>query len=149
MNPVQDQELSAEQVVQLTNAMIAVARVDGITDAEAALIRAFYDGARRPEMPTADTLLAGDAAARFDVKRLAGSTPEFADTVVLMCLMTAYADGKLSADERDCVQSIADGAGIDATRFAEHLSRVHDELIGALSHLPDSGSVARVVQELS
>lgn len=66
-----------------------------------------------------------------------------------MCLMTAYADGKLSAAELSNVQGIATTLGLDAARLDAHLEQVRDELVGALSYLPDAGSVAIVAGELS
>jgi len=84
----------------------------------------------------------------FDIATLQGSSAEFADTVVLMCLMTAYADGNLSPAERSHIQAIATTLGLDAAHFEAHLAQVRDELVGAISSLPDAGSVAVVVKEL-
>ncbi|OGB33613.1 MAG: hypothetical protein A3F78_01900 [Burkholderiales bacterium RIFCSPLOWO2_12_FULL_61_40] len=148
MPPVQDQNLSPAQVTQLTKAMLSVALVDDIQPAEAALIGQFYESSRSADMPTTAAVLADPKAHPFDAAALAGSSAEFADTVVLMCLMTAYADGSLSAAEREHIQSIATTLGVDAARFETHLAQVRDELVGALSHLPDAGSVAAVVKEL-
>ncbi len=148
MPPVKDQDLSPAQVTQLTKAMLSVALVDDIQPAEAALIGQFYESSRSTDMPTTAAVLADPKAHPFDAATLAGSSAEFADTVVLMCLMTAYADGSLSAAERDHIQSIATSLGVDAARFEAHLAQVRDELVGALSHLPDAGSVAAVVKEL-
>ena len=149
MHPIQDQALSPQQVTQLTKAMLAVASIDGIQPAEAALIGQFYETSRSADMPTTATLLASPEARQFNVADLAGSPAEFADTAVLMCLMAAYADGQLSLAERTYVQSIATSLGVDAARFEALLAQVRDELVGALSHLPDAGSVAVVVKELA
>ncbi len=149
MYSMHDQELSQEQVIALTNAMISVATVDGLQPAEAALIGQFYESSRSAAMPATATLIAGAASHRFDASQLDGSTAEFADTLVLMCLMTAYADGRLSDGERQQVGAIAGALGMDAARLDSHLARVRDDLLGALSHLPDAGSVAAVVRELS
>ncbi len=149
MHPVQDQPLSPLQVTQLTKAMLSVANIDGIQPAEAALIGQFYEASRNADMPTTATLMASPEASKFSAADLAGSPAEFADTAVLMCLMAAYADGHLSPAERAYVQSIATNLGVDATRFEALLAQVRDELVGALSHLPDAGSVAVVVKELA
>ena len=149
MHTMTDQNLTPAQVVQLTKAMLSVAFVDGIAPAEAALIGQFYETSRNADMPTTATFLANPEAKLFDAAAVAGSRAEFADTVVLMCLMTAYADGHLSAKELSQVQDIATALGLDATRLEAHLAQVRDELVGALSHLPDAGSVATVVRELS
>ncbi len=149
MSTMPDQTLSPTQVVVLTQAMLSIASVDGIAPAEAALIGQFYESSRSADMPSTASFLASPQARAFDVGALAGSAAEFADTVVLMCLMTAYADGHLSAAELSQVQAIATTLGVDATRFDAHLAQVRDQLAAALSHLPDSGSVANVVRELS
>lgn len=147
MHAIQDQNLSATQVTQLTRAMLSVARIDGIQPAEAALIGQFYESSRTGDMPTTATVLSDTSA--FDVAALAGSPAPVAETVVLMCLMTGYADGHLSAAERGAVTSISTALGVSAARFDELLGQVRDELIGALSHLPDAGSVATIVRELT
>lgn len=149
MQPVSDQNLSPTQVIQLTRAMLSVALVDAIQPVEAALIGQFYETSRSEDMPSTAAVLANPRAHPLDPAELAGSPAEFADTLVLMCLMTAYADGRLSAEERAHVQAIASAAGLSAARFDALLAQVRDELVGALSHLPDAGSVAAVVRELA
>ena len=149
MHPIQDQTLSPQQVTQLTQAMLSVANIDSIQPAEAALIGQFYEASRSADMPTMAALMASPEARQFSAADLTGSSAEFADTAVLMCLMAAYADGQLSAAERAYVQSIATSLRVDAARFEALLAQVRDELVGALSHLPDAGSVAVVVKELA
>lgn len=148
MHPLHDQDLSPAQVTQLTRAMLSVALVDGIHPAEAALIGHFYETSRSADMPNTATVLASPDAQSFNATAMVGSTPEFADTVVLMCLMAAYADGSLSPAERAHVQTIATAMAVNTARFDALLGQVRDELVGALSHLPDAGSVAAVVKEL-
>ena len=147
MQAIQDQNLSATQVIQLTQAMLSVALVDGIHPAEAALIGQFYESSRSADMPSTAAMLSGTPA--FDARAMAGCPADVADTVVLMCLMTGYADGHLSAEERALVQSFATALSVDSARFEALLGQVRDELIGALSHLPDAESVAKVVRELT
>ena len=149
MPVIQDQNLSPAQVILLTKAMLSVALIDGLAPAEAALIGQFYESSRNAGMPGTTELLARPDARQFDVAELAGCEPELADTVVLMCLMTGYADGRLSDAERAQVQAIASELNVSDERFDELLAQVRDELIGALSHLPDAGSVAAVVKELA
>ena len=149
MSVIQDQTLSPAQVILLTKAMLSVALIDGLAPAEAALIGQFYENSRNASMPGTTELLARPDARQFDVAELAGCEPELADTVVLMCLMTGYADGRLSDAERAQVQAIASELNVSDGRFDELLAQVRDELIGALSHLPDAGSVAAVVKELA
>ena len=146
MQAIQDQNLSATQVIQLTQAMLSVALVDGMHPAEAALIGQFYESSRSADMPTTSAMLSGTHA--FDAQAMTGCPANVADTVVLMCLMTGHADGRLSDGERALVQSFATALNVDTARFDALLGQVRDELIGAISHLPDAGSVANVVREL-
>ena len=148
MNAMQDQNLSPAQVTQLTQAMLSVALVDGIHPAEAALIGQFYESSRSADMPSTSSVMASPEAQPFDAAALAGSPAAFVDTVVLMCLMTGYADGQLSPAELNHIHAMAATLGVDAQRFDAHLANVRDELVGALSHLPDAGSVAVVVKQL-
>jgi uncharacterized membrane protein YebE (DUF533 family) len=134
--------------MQLTKAMLSVALVDGLHPTESALIHQFYDSARSAEMPPADAVMEGNATQQYKVSELAGSSPEFADTLVLMCLMTGYADGNLSPAEREHINSIVAALGMTEQQLAAHLAHVQNDLIGALSHLPDSASVAKVFGEL-
>ena len=146
---VKDQNLSPAQVTLLTKAMLSVAMRDGLHPAEAGLISNFYEGSRGDDMPTMQAMLDAVKASPLKVGELSGSAPEFAETVMLMCLMTAYADGSFSASERDYVKSLAAVLGIDEERFSGYLAQVHNELIGAVSNLPDSASVAKVFGKLS
>ncbi len=146
MDAMQDQELSPTQLVLLTQAMLSVAKVDGIHPAEAALIGQFYESSRSADMQATTQVLADTAS--LDLTSLAGSPAGFADTVVRMCLMTGHADGAFTDAERIQVQSIATALGVDAQRLDAHLAQVRDDLVGALSHLPDAGSVAKVVGAL-
>ncbi len=146
MDAMQDQELSPTQLVLLTQAMLSVAKVDGIHPAEAALIGQFYESSRSADMQSTSQVLADTQS--LDTAQLKGNPASFADTVVRMCLMTGHADGVFSAEERAQVQAIATALGVDAKRLDAHLAQVRDELVGALSHLPDAASVAKVVGAL-
>lgn len=147
MQAILDQNLSATQVIQLTQAVLSVALVDGIHPAEAALIGQFYERSRTDDMPTTAAMLSGSHA--FDAKSMAGCSSEMADTMILMSHMTGYADGRLSANECALIKSIASELKVDTARFEVLLGQVRDEMIGALSHLPDSESVAKVVHDLT
>lgn len=146
-----DQKLTPTQVTLLTKTMLSVAMVDGIHPAEASLIGQFYETSRSADMPSTSSVMASPETQTFDLASLTENyvySTDFADTVVLMCLMTAYADGGLSQAERDHIQAIATKMGVDQQRLDGHLAQVRDELVGALSHLPDAGSVAAVMKEL-
>ncbi len=148
MNYLPDQKLTADQLITLTRAMLSVALVDEIQPAEAHLICQFYEASRNANMPTCDAIVAGLEAQPFTVSELAQSSSEFVNVLMPLCVMTAYADGHLSAGELEHLKCIAATANVNPQRFEAHLGRVRDELVSAISHLPDAGSVAVVVKEL-
>lgn len=149
MPAITDQNLTPTQVVQLTRAMLSVATIDGIHPAEAALIGRFYEGSRTADMPATQAVLVEAEAQPFQPAELTGCSADFAETVALMCLMTGYADGRLTAAERAHVEQIAQASGLSGARLSELQAQVQDELLGALVHLPDAASVARVASELA
>jgi len=136
--PIADDALSPAQVIQLTNTMLAVALVDGLDPTEAVLIRQFYEDARSDDMLPVEAMMKDLATRQFKLGELIGSSPEFAETLVLMGLMTAYADGFLSQEERDLVNSIAAATGMDAALLAKHLAQAYDDHLGASSRQPIS-----------
>lgn len=148
LNPVKDQTLTPAQAELLTRTMLAVATIDGLSDAESALIRQFYESVWSGEMKSTEAVMGGLVSQPYSVNELAGASADFAETVVLMSLMAAYADGKLSEAEREMIRKVASVLGISDEQLASHLARVQNDLIGALSHLPDSESVAAVYKEL-
>ena len=152
MNPIQDKNLSPLEALQLAKAMVAVARVDGFNPAEEVLIRQFYESTRTDSMPTTNEFIKTSSAASTSDEDLAsalkGCSPAFAETLVLMCFMAGYADGRLSDGELQLIAKIANAAGIEGEALAACQAQVQDALLGSLAHLPDSGSVANVFDKL-
>lgn len=147
MATAQNDALSADQVLALAASMLSTAHVDGVHPEEVALIRQFYDGAGVAGLPPFAEVEGMGAKADALLKKVGGDRA-FAEQLVLMCFATGYADGALSDAERAHVEKIGAGAGLGAARIAELLEQVKDSLIGALSHLPDAESVARLASEL-
>ncbi len=139
--------LSRPQLIALVECMLATAQIDGVHAREVALIRAFYDEQRQPDMPAFDAVKASAANRQAQLSALRGDT-EFAEQLVLMCLMTGYADGRLSDAERTHVAGLAQQLGVPSERQSELLLQVKDSLIGSLAHLPDPESVAALAKTL-
>ena len=146
MTVLQDQNLTPSQFLMLTHAMLAVAKADGFSPEEEALIRQFYDGARTGDLPSTEAMLADESP--FDVGEWANTTPEFAEMAVSMCLMTAYADGNLSESEAVVVEAVVQAVAMSKDRYALLIEHVKDALVGSLAHLPDSASVAAIASKL-
>jgi uncharacterized membrane protein YebE (DUF533 family) len=147
MSIEQADNLAPAQVNALVASMLAVAHVDGIHAQELALIRKFYEesaGAAAPPFSTVE----GSHGQAAELLKAAGGGADFAEQLVLMCLMAGYADGHLSEGERAVVDQLAQGAGVSAEKVEELLQQVKDTLIGSLAHLPDAQSVADLAKTL-
>jgi uncharacterized membrane protein YebE (DUF533 family) len=147
MSIEQADNLAPAQVNALVASMLAVAHVDGIHAHELALIRKFYEESAGADAPPFSTVegIHGQAA---ELLKAAGGGADFAEQLVLMCLMAGYADGHLSEGERAVVDQLAHGAGVSAEKVEELLQQVKDTLIGSLAHLPDAQSVADLAKTL-
>lgn len=140
--------LDAAQTASATQHLLRVAQVDGARTAEeVALIRDFYDACRNnaADWPPFSALQGEPPAAVS-----AATFPEAAqrDLVVASCLLLAYADGALTADELAAVQAVAAEVGMTVARVDELLALVKDTMLAQLARLPDAASVAAVAREL-
>lgn len=142
-----DAPMTQAQLTALVDSMLSTARIDGVHPQEDALIRTFYEEQKLPGMPAFDAVLAkvGQSAA---LPAQLGADSAFAEQLVLMCLMTGYADGKLSPAEHQHVLALAQQLGVAPERCDELLLQVKDSLIASLAHLPDAESVAALAKTL-
>ena len=139
--------MTRQQVLALMACMLSTAHVDGVTAQELALMKAFYEESGVAGLPP----FADNEGVYGDHSRLAAESANdvaFAEQLVLMSFMTAYADGHLSEGERAHVMAIAAKTGLSDQRASELLLHVKDTLIGSLAMLPDAESVALVAQGL-
>lgn len=151
MNQIQGDPMPRSQVIALVECMLSTAHVDGVQPKELALIRGFYEEQRQPDMPEFDALMSAagkDPGLLPGVSSDVGSDMEFAEQLLLMCLMTGYADGHFSDAERSHVLGLAQQVGVSAERLAELHLQVKDSLIASLAHLPDAESVAALAKTL-
>jgi len=138
--------LDTDQTIAATRLLLHIAHVDGAQTAEeVALIRSFYEGAADgsawPDFASLQPVRAGEFSQTF-------ADPAQRDLVVAFCLMVAYADGTLSADERSAVAAVAAGIGTPPARVDELLALIKDHMLAQLARLPDAASVAAVAREL-
>ena len=147
MSAVQGDSMTSAQILVLVDSMLSTARIDGVHTQEVALIRTFYDEQRKPGMPEFDAVMAATGHDPALASHL-NSDPGFAEQLVLMCLMTGYADGRLSEGERVHVLDLAKQLGVAEPRFEELLLQVKDSRIASLAHLPDPESVAALAKTL-
>ena len=139
--------MTRQQVLTLMACMLSTAHVDGVTPQELSLMKSFYEQSGVVGLPP----FADVEGAYGDHATLAAQNASdvgFAEQLVLMSFMTAYADGHLTDGERTHVMAIAAKAGLSTERSNELLLQVKDTLIGSLAMLPDAESVAMVAKGL-
>ena len=147
MTLTQGAEMTRQQVLALMACMLSTAHVDGVTPQELALMKTFYEQSGHSDLPP----FADNEGAYGDPMALAAqnsSDPAFAEQLVLMSFMTAYADGHLTEGERTHVMAIGARAGLSEARTLQLLQQVKDTLIGAIAMLPDAESVASIAKGL-
>jgi uncharacterized tellurite resistance protein B-like protein len=146
MNASNEQKMSPDQVMALAACMLSVAHVDGVHPAEEALIARFYQDNGTPGMPALSEVGAKHEEAGF-LEGLA-SDVAFAEQLVHLCLITGYADGRLSDEELAHVTRLAARVGVAASQVQALRTEVKDMLVASLSHLPVAESVADVAKTL-
>jgi tellurite resistance protein len=147
VSAMQGESMPRAQVIALVECMLSTAHVDGLQPKELALIRSFYDEQRKPDMPIFDAVTAAAGKDLGLLSQVRGDAA-FAEQLLLMCLMTGYADGRLSEAERSHVLGLAQQLGVAAARVGELHVQVKDSLIASLAHLPEPESVAALAKTL-
>ena len=141
-----DTQLNPAQTISATRLLLRIARVDGARTAEEiALIRQFYETGREAHWPDFAALLDNDSSGDLTTTF---TQIEQRELVIATCLMVAFADGCLIAEELAAVHAVAGEIGLPAKRVDELLALVKDYMLAQLSHLPDAGSLAVVAGEL-
>jgi tellurite resistance protein len=139
--------LPKQHLLAIVVCMLSTAQVDGIRPEETALIRKFYDESRTEDMPSFGDIKSSEAEIKSSLQVIKGDAG-FAEQLILMCVMTGYADGKLTAAESKHVSAMAEQLGLTSAQLDALVMQVKDTLMGALSHLPDPESVAALRQAM-
>lgn len=145
-----DAVFTPEQALQMTGAMLVIARVDPDgTEEEVAMIREFYTGFQDDvvaDLPAFDALLENTVGSWPAAELF----PEAAQREMLVstCIMVAFADGRLSEQELSALHELARAVQLPEARFAELLELVKDHMLMQLAGLPDAQSIAAVAAEL-
>ena len=142
----QRQDLDFEQVKALTHAMLEVARVDGIHDAEMRLIREFYESCARAGDPRLEDVARETPGARpiaqlFDSQELASL---FVKTLVLL----AFADGTYAKAEEDVIRKYASELCLDGDAVDRLRESTKEFLLASLAHVQNLDALCEVRQKL-
>lgn len=145
-----DAVFTPEQALQMTTAMLAVARVDPEgTEQEIAMIREFYTGLQNDAavgLPAFDTLLQTPVGSWPAAELFAETAHQ--EMLVTTCIMVAFADGRLSEPELAALHELSRAVQLSEPRFAALLELVKDHMLMQLAGLPDAQSIAAVAAEL-
>jgi uncharacterized tellurite resistance protein B-like protein len=139
--------LPQQHLLAIVACMLSIAYVDGIRQEEIALIQKFYDESRTTDMPSFGDIKSSESEIKSALQMIKGDA-DFSEQLILMCVMTGYADGKLTAAELTHVGAMAEQLGLSSTQLEGLVTQVKDTLMGALSHLPDPESVAALRQTM-
>lgn len=148
MAPPQDDKLTATQMNALLACIVSTAHVDGIKPQEVALIERFC-GENAYQAPLKELLgRAGDVAHAKAALAAIKDDRAFVEQVLLMAIMTGYADGHFTDAELAHVNELGAAVGMSASAMAELRVYVRDTLLGSLAHLPDSEGVAALAKSM-
>lgn len=142
-------DVSDVQAEAIARGLFAVAHVDGVHEREAALIAQFYAA-------TAEGAVAADfselerTVADVDGPWLASALPttELRELFVKTAFLLAYADGRVSIQERERITAFAVALGVDNAGMQRLEAGVKDYLLRQLAGLSNVEAVAQVAKKL-
>jgi len=139
-------DLSRDAAEAMARGLFAVAKCDGLHEREASLIASFW----------IDT--GGTENALADLERGATPTPvELAahlhtaterSLFVKTALLLAWADGKVTKEERKVVAEFAEALGVDRPALERLEAGVKDFLLAHLSHVANTDATTEVAKKL-
>jgi tellurite resistance protein len=140
--------LTLSQVQVLVRAMNRVAHSDGAHERELVLLKEFYEACRAEVSGLTEfaelTRLPFDAQVAKEVL----DTPELQLLLLRSCYFLAYADGKLSAEEKQAIAAIVSEVGIDPKLASEARELTKDALLQQISRIENVAALKRVAAEL-
>ena len=139
--------LGINHIQVIVRAMHEVAKLDGVHDAEAVMLRDFYEACQRDT----DALTSFEELGRgeFDLdeaKRIL-DTPDRKSALLRSCLLLAYADGRYSTAEREKIRGFADGLGVPAAATLALEESVADQLMQNIARISNIDALREVATE--
>jgi tellurite resistance protein len=137
--------LSHDAAEAIARGLYAIARVDGLHEREAGLIASFWidagGGGPLSDLERAEAIKPADMAAALhsDAERQL-----FIKTAILL----TWADGGVSAAEKQAVGDFATALGVDAPMLEKLDAGVKDFLLAQLVHVHNSDAVSSVAKKL-
>ena len=140
--------LTLPQVQVLVRAMHRVAHSDGAHERELVLLREFYEACRADVEGLTEYVelvrMPFDAAMAKEVL----DTPELQLLLLRSCYFLAFADGELSAAEKEAIGAIVSEVGIEAKLAADARELTKDALLQHISRIANVPALKRVATDL-
>lgn len=140
--------LTLPQVQVLVRAMHRVAHSDGAHERELVLLKEFYEACRADVEGLTEYVelvrMPFDAAMAKEVL----DTPELQLLLLRSCYFLAFADGELSAAEKEAIGAIVSEVGIEAKLAADARELTKDALLQHISRIANVPALKRVATDL-
>jgi tellurite resistance protein len=146
MDFFEEVDLDRAQAEAIARGLFAVAKCDGLHEREAALIASFW----LDSGGGADALSSLERGATIRPDELAAALPSPAQRQLFLktAILLTYADGKVTAEERQCVREFASGLGIAEPAVEALEQSVKDFLLHHLAHLQNVDAAAAIAKKL-
>jgi tellurite resistance protein len=142
--------INEHQAQAIARGLYTVAAVDGVHEREAALIAGFYGAATEDDASPVTSLAELGRLGPLSPADLANALPaaELRQLFMKSALLLAYADGKVTAEERKQLGSYAAALGVAADKMAALEEAVRDHLLLPLTRLSNTEEVNKVAKSL-
>ncbi|MEO6953947.1 MAG: hypothetical protein ABI321_19250 [Polyangia bacterium] len=138
--------LSQPAAEAIARGLYAVAKVDGLHEREEALVASFWSDVGGG----AAALAALERGAAISVAELGAALPEKEQRQLFVktSLLLAWADGKITDEEKKIIGEFATGLDIDGAALAKLETSVKEFLLSHLSPIHNTEAVAEVAKKL-
>lgn len=142
-----DTVLGINHIQVIVRAMHEVAKLDGVHDAEAVMLREFYRACQQDTGALTSFEELGRGGFDVEEARRILDTPDRKSALLRSCLLLAYADGRYSNAEREKVRGFADGLGIPAAATLAMEESVADQLMQNIARISNVDALREVAAE--
>lgn len=130
----------------IARGLYAVAKVDGLHEREEALVASFWSDVGGG----ASALASLQRGAAITAAELGAALPEHEQRQLFVktALLLAWADGKITDDEKKIIADFATSFGIDKMALGKLEASVKEYLLGHLSPIQNTEAVAQIAKKL-
>jgi tellurite resistance protein len=146
MNFFPEIKVETHHAEAIARGLFAIAHADGLHEREAALIASFWSDAGGKFSALAEL----ERSQPIGAEELGGilNTKELRHLFVKTALLMAFADGKVSGEEKKMVRDYADKLGLSG-ELAAMATEVRDFLLSQLAHLHNTNALSELAKQLN